>query len=218
MADLGAYSDDDAHHGSSNGDGQYAAEAGDFHAENALAYTCPACQQTFAVESVPENGLLTCPHCGADFFATTEMSDEDRAEARRMELEQQVRDERLVEMRRNTVLLERRSLYRTRTYFIIGMGLCIAWAMQLTFYVARRAIIDGEGLSLRVWLYLAAIVVVLFLSYLCLRRISAINAELAEPVQHEPTEPPDFSTLSDGSQVLDKAAKNLERLGGGPES
>lgn len=192
----------------SNGDGH-------FHPDDpAISFVCPSCNETLEVDAVPQGGLLQCPHCGAEFFATAEESEEDREEARRMELEQQVREERLVEMARNKVLLERRSLFRTRTYFIIGMGLCVAWAMQLTFFSARRAIIEHQGLSLRVCLYLATIVVTLFLSYLCLRRILAINAELAEPVQKEPTKPPEFSTLSDGSQVLEKAARNLEKLGG----
>jgi len=203
-------------------DNGHAGGNGHFHAEPEstpqLSFACPSCQQAVFVDAVPENGLLKCPHCGGEFFATAVESDEDREEIQRLELEQRVREDRLVDLKRNKVLLERRSLYRTRTYFIIGMVLFISWAMQLTFYSARRAIIEGEGLSLRVCLYLAAIVVMIFFAYLCLRKILSINAELAEPVQHEPTAPPDFSTLSDGSQRLDEAARNLERLGGGPRA
>jgi hypothetical protein len=198
-----------------NGNGDTCAEQ--FAEPPDLSFICPTCSLQFAVAEMPENGLLKCPECGAEFFATAEESDEDRAERERMELEQQVKEDRLGDIRHNKVLLERRSLYRTRTYFVIGMGLCIAWSMQLMFFSARRAIIEHQGLSLRVCLYLATIVVMLFLAYLCLRKIYAINAEASKPVQHEITKPPDFSTLSDGSQLLDKAAKNLEKLGGGRE-
>jgi len=201
--------------GHANGNGHFHFErSSDPESAPELSFLCPTCQQAVVVDAVPENGLLQCPHCGAEFFATAVETDEDREEIRRLELEQRVREDRLVDLKRNKVLLERRSLYRTRTYFIIGMVLFISWSMQLTFYAARRAIIESEGLSLRVCLYLAAIVVILYFAYLCLRKILAIHAELAEPVQHEPTKPPDFSTLSDGSQRLDEAAKNLERLGG----
>ncbi len=209
---MSEFRDDPADHAHANGDGDSYADQ--FAGPADLSFICPTCSEQFSVPEVPANGLLQCPSCGAEFFATAEESEEDRAQRREMELEQQVKEDRLGDVRHNKVMLERRSLYRTRTYFVIGFGLCIAWSMQLTFFSARRAIVDHEGLSLRVCLYLATIVVMLFLAYLCLRKVFAINAEAAKPVQHDPSKPPDFSTLSDGSQLLEKTARDLERLAG----
>ena len=178
-----------------------------------VGYACPSCGHDFAVAAPPADGLVTCPACGAEFFATPELSDEDRAEVERMELDQEVRAQRLVGLKRNVVLLERRSLFRTRSYVIVAMGVCVVAALQLTVYTAQRWVFQGVGL--RVSLYLATIGVMLALAWLCLWKIWDLNEEIAKPAQKDPAEPPDFSTLSDGSQVLDAAARNLERLTGG---
>jgi len=174
------------------------------------AFHCPSCNHAISGHTVTANGLVTCPDCGAEFFASAEASEEDRAEAERLELERQVREERLVDLRHNAVLLERRSLFRMRTYIFLALGMCVAIALQLVLFVVNR--LNAGGFSLRVAAYITAIVAMTALSLLCIRKIRELNAELARPVQRDPVRPPDFSTLSDGSQYLDVAARNLERL------
>jgi hypothetical protein len=176
-------------------------------------YTCPGCVHEFAVAELPAGGLLACPACGAEFFAVAEVSAEDRAELDRLELDRQVREQRLVGMKQNVVLLERRSLFRTRSYVILALAVCVVGSMQLTMFAARRFVY--HGLSRRVELYLFAIGVLMVLAWLCVRKIWQLTEELGRPAQKDPVVPPDFSTLSDGSQVRDVAARNLERLTGG---
>jgi hypothetical protein len=171
---------------------------------------CPQCGHEFAVDAVPENGLVTCPDCGAEFFAVIDASDEDRAKAEQLELERQVREERLVDLRHNAVLLERRSLFRTRTYLVLALGVCVAIILQLGLFIFHR--LSVGGITFRVAAYAAAIVGLGALSILCFRKIRELNAELAKPVQRDPVTPPDFSSLSDGSQYLDVVAGNLEKL------
>jgi hypothetical protein len=173
-------------------------------------YTCPTCGGELSVQSVPENGLLACPACGAEFFAATETSEEDREQAERLALDYEVRERHLSDLAANKVLLERRSLFRTRTYFAVGIVFFIGLALQLARYLALRLAVEDFGP--RAAGYVAAIVSALLLAVLCFRKIRELNAELAKPVLAEPTTPPEFSTLSDGSEYLDTAARNLERL------
>jgi DNA-directed RNA polymerase subunit RPC12/RpoP len=176
-----------------------------------LVYACPTCGSEVSVAALPENGLLACPACGAEFFAAADASDEDRELAEQLALDYEVRERHLADLATNQVLLERRSLFRTRTYFAVGIVFFIGLALQLASSLALRLAVESFGAGSAG--YVAATVAALLLAVVCFRKIRELNAELAKPVLAEPATPPDFSTLSDGSEYADTAARNLERLG-----
>jgi transcription elongation factor Elf1 len=179
------------------------------------AFVCPGCGHEFAVadDAMPANGLLSCPSCGGEFFAAAEMSEQDRAELERMEADRREREDRLVDIHENKVLLERRSLARVRTYAIVALVLLVVISIQL----AGRSWLVYERYGVFPMKFQAFVVVSVLcwpLAWLCVRKIRAINAELRKPLLQDPETPPDFSTLSDGSQLVDQDIRNLEKLTG----
>ena len=178
----------------------------------AIEFACPACGHPFEVAAVPEDGLLACPACGAEFFAAADPSDEDRDLADRIAADRQRREQALNDVRIKQVLTERRSLFRTRSYFVVLAGLALVAAVQFAIFSVQR--LRGQGFGPRVAAYLAAVAGLLYATVVCVGRIRFYNRELAEPVTKEPAVEPDFSTLSDGSQRVAEAAANLERLSG----
>jgi len=96
----------------------------------------------------------------------------------------------------------RRAAIRSRSYCIIGAAVCAVGAIQLVvmmvklapFHDARHwAMMAGEAL-----LALGA----LWGCFELMRRGWALHRELQKTMLEEPTQPPDFSTLSDGSQQV----------------
>ena len=178
-----------------------------------LVFACPACGHAFASDTAaPSNGVLTCPACGAEFFAAADPTDEDRELAERMEADLRRREQALNGVRIRQVLTERRSLFRTRSYFVVLACLAVVAAVQLGIYSLQRLRTDGAGL--RAAAYLAAAAGLLYAARACAGRVRLYTRELGRPALDEPTAEPDFSTLSDGSQRVAEAAANLERLSG----
>ena len=187
--------------------------ADDDAAPVALSFTCPSCGHAFEPAAVPAEGLLTCPACAAQFFGTAEVSDEDRAAEEQIRLEYEARARRIGDLHRNKVLIERRHQFRTRTYVVLGAAALVITAWQLCAFAAARNRATGS-LGVRGAVYLALAVVAVGFLWPCVRKIRAMNRALATPVLTDPETPPDFSTLSDGSQLIDEEVKNLERLSG----
>ena len=111
-------------------------------------------------------------------------------------------DAELSGLRIRQVTSLRRGAFRSRSYCIIGAAACLVCAIQLVvmmvklarFHDARHwAMIGGEAL-----LALSAVWGCLALT----RRAIAFHRELQKPMLEDPTTPPDFSTLSDGSQQV----------------
>jgi hypothetical protein len=100
-------------------------------------------------------------------------------------------------MRIRQVSALRRGAYRTRSWLLIGAIACGAGAAQLIF-LAVRAHRNGHGTVLTGDL-LVAFVALLAAPYF-LRRAMQVNREIRQSAIEEPSTPPDFSTLSDGSQ------------------
>jgi hypothetical protein len=98
----------------------------------------------------------------------------------------------------------RRSLYRSRAYAVIAAIACAAAAAQCAWLALRHVRALGWGVrpTVLVVLMVAAGAGALFFA----RRASSLNREAAATVLPEPTTPPDFSALNDGSQ----RARNLD--------
>ena len=98
----------------------------------------------------------------------------------------------------------RRSLYRSRAYAVIGALACAAGAVQCAWLVIRQ--MRGAGFDSRAAALLLLLNVTIVAALLLARRAAALYREAVSTVLPEPRTPPDFSTLSDGSQ----RARNLE--------
>lgn len=157
----------------------------------------------------------TSPATGDDSAADPVVRDDTPENERleqelRREVEQRTREAQINDVRVKQVLTERRSLYRTRSYFVaLGVTAAVA-AAQLGIWCYGRLL--RGGIDLFAAGYAVAIAGMIAGVIFSVRRIRHYNAELAIPVQTDPVEPPDFSTLSDGSQRIDSAAENLQRL------
>jgi len=100
----------------------------------------------------------------------------------------------------------RRGAYRTRSYCFIGLGLCAVAAVQLSIMAVRH--VRALGWEWRPLGYLCGVAAAMMAGSFLLRQVAALNRELRRPAVTEPEAPPDFSTLSDGSQRW----KNLEDM------
>jgi hypothetical protein len=99
---------------------------------------------------------------------------------------------------------ERRALNRTASYFIVSAGVCVVAIGQLTWMATQH--VRALGWTPRPIGYLLFIVLALWGAWNFGRRAAALHREAKASVLPEPTTPPDFSTLDDGS----KHWKNLE--------
>jgi hypothetical protein len=103
----------------------------------------------------------------------------------------------------------RRAAYRTRSYCVIAVGGCIGGAAQFAFFAVRR-LRHGPGLFdiLIAVAYFLAAAVLLGLARHFVRLAAGFHREAKTSTLPQPTAPPDFSQLQDGSQI----AKNLEDM------
>src|SRR5436305_3569382 len=94
----------------------------------------------------------------------------------------------------------RRGAYKSRSYCIVGAAACLVGAIQLCVMMVRLARLGG---SMRWAMIAGEALLALGALWGCAgltRRAVAFHRELQKPMLEEPTSPPDFSTLSDGSQ------------------
>jgi hypothetical protein len=100
---------------------------------------------------------------------------------------------------------ERRAAYRARSHCIIGAAACFVLELQLVWMLWRRS---STAFGPWAFAYYATAVLaaagVLYFS----RRAMQLHREANRRVLDEPVTPPDFSTLSDGSQRW----KNLDDI------
>jgi hypothetical protein len=100
----------------------------------------------------------------------------------------------------------RRALLRVRSWCVVATLVCAVAVVQLAWLIVQR--VRGQGWFWEPILYAALIPVAAFWAISFARRAVAATRELRRSVQHDPDMPPDFSTLSDGSQQW----KNLEGM------
>jgi hypothetical protein len=93
----------------------------------------------------------------------------------------------------------RRATIRSRSYLIIGAVLCGIATLQLC-YLARR---DGWATP-RAAAYVVLAIGAGFGCIDLLRKARRLGKELKRPILPETQSPPDFSTLQDGSQRVDR--------------
>jgi hypothetical protein len=112
-------------------------------------------------------------------------------------------DAELSGLRIRQVTSLRRGAFRSRSYCIIGAAACAVCAIQLVVMMVKLArfrdarhwaMIGGEALLALGALWGCVVLV---------QRAIVFHRELRRPMLDEPTTPPDFSMLSDGSQQVE---------------
>lgn len=131
--------------------------------------------------------------------------DADAEAVAQLEARQQAEREHLNQRHIKAVTLEKRAIYRKRTYMLVLGVACIVGILQACWLAIGEA--RGER-----WLRVASLLTIAIGLSLApswfFRRAREYRIEAERTSLPEPETPPDFSTLSDGSQF----AKNLENL------
>ncbi|HEY7090362.1 MAG TPA: hypothetical protein VH518_19860 [Tepidisphaeraceae bacterium] len=162
-------------------------------AAGARAYTCPHCQQIVEIAEIPEGGIVECPQCHNEFSIPDSPTELPSAST-----------EELDGLRIRQLSALRRGAYRTRSYAIIAAGASGVLAVQLLWMAFRH--VRALGWGLRPIGYLLFVPPAIWGAWYFLTRAVAAHREAHQTSLTAPAQPPDFSTLSDGSQH----AKNLE--------
>ena len=103
----------------------------------------------------------------------------------------------------------RRAAYRTRSYCFIAIGGCLVGAADLIFYGIERLRRQplSSGILIAIAYFLAAAALLILTRYF-IRLAVRFHRESKKSILEQPTTPPDFSQLQDGSQI----ARNLEDM------
>jgi DNA-directed RNA polymerase subunit RPC12/RpoP len=150
---------------------------------------CPACEERFLIPA--ENGSTVIPE-------DPEPTDEEREAKAESELDG---------LRMRHVVVVRRAAMRSRTYAIIGAAGCLLGVAKLAIMTWKET---RGGTAWGLWpvTYVGVAIAALFGAAYFLRRAAHWQRESLAGKIPDPETPPDFSTLSDGSQH----ARNLEDL------
>ena len=168
-------------------------------------YVCPHCGQSLANPD-PRQPVLNCPNCGQAVSVATEDAPPTAASEIQPALGIETpADDELSGLRIRQISDLRRGAVRTRSWLLIGAIVCAVGAIQLLFLAASGY---RSGLRLSPLGDLAASVLAVILCIYFSTRALAAHRELKQSHLEEPPVPPDFSTLSDGSQH----SANLERM------
>lgn len=167
-------------------------------------YTCPHCSATVAIDPNQRGPFVICPECGVE-FAISRLPEEDDPEARaRAEDELAARERELDAMRIRQLSTSRRAAIRAQGYWMVGICGCIGGLLLIVFDAVKYAQSKGAA-RLSVFFVVRSVVGGVGLIWGAIyffRRWRLVGAELRKSALVEPTTPPDFSTLSDGTQQV----------------
>jgi hypothetical protein len=177
---------------------------------NELESACPHCGQgvAFTASDTPET--LICPHCQAEFVVPALDGATDVAEPDESETDvgrADVTDEMISAIRVRQLSAERRATYRAGSYCVIAAGVCAVTIAQLAWMIIQHIKTRGGwGIQCTGYLLFIALAAYAFLFFLL--RARQFHREAKHSSLVEPSQPPDFSTLDDGS----KRVTNLEEV------
>lgn len=179
--------------------------------------TCPGCSEPFDPDAEApdklDDGSISCPFCSTRFIpAPALMPDQEgdfiiEDDSPPPAEEPATPDEK--EISRNKVRqlsALRRGAYRTRSYCTVVTVFLLVAAAKLTVLTVHR--VKSEGWQPRAMAYTCFAIAAVMIAVYFARRVIDLTRELRRPVLNDPETPPDFSTLSDGSQYW----KRLEEL------
>jgi hypothetical protein len=174
----------------------------------AQTFACPDCGEPIQAAPGPVPRLLDCPACEERFLipaldgSTDLPTDPEPTEAEHAARAQSELDG----LRMRHMVVTRRTAIRSRTYAILGAALCVMGAVKLVMMTVQDIRAAGWGRWPAAFM-IGAIACCCGMAYF-LGRAAHWQRESRAEKMPEPETPPDFSTLSDGSQY----AKNLENL------
>jgi hypothetical protein len=154
---------------------------------------CPSCGGTNV--TVRPHGIAHCNDCGGELLVQTEES-ESSENAGTLDYRT---EEELSELHIRNISNLRRGAYRERSYWIIGAALCLVAAvklLQIAWAAWRRDLKLGLAGDV------AGAVAAAMIFFIAIRRITELTHEIRRSRLAEPTQPPDFSHLGDGSQRI----------------
>ena len=146
---------------------------------------CASCGQEIAPD---ENGAMPtqCPHCH-ELLVINDQQPEDVEYTR-------VQEEEIDGLKVRQILRDRWALLRGRTYVIVAALASLVLAVQLSWKSWKK----------REPTYAFGAAALLVVAWEMGTRARRMTRELTQPLQTDPTSPPDFQGLSDGSQYADK--------------
>jgi hypothetical protein len=101
----------------------------------------------------------------------------------------------------------RRATIRSRSWYLIGTVVGFVAAAELVFKIVQN-FRYGYGSGLLTATFALCAIASGVIAVFFFRRCVELHREIQTPILHDPPTPPDFSTLSDGSQRW----KNLEEM------
>lgn len=195
--------------------------------ETPTVFECPRCATPVEAIVGPEAQVITCPNCqehvvipSAD--GSTELEEEKVAEQYRQEKESE-----LDSLRMRQIIAMRRAAVRSRTYWLLGLLLCATGIIEMARLIIVHVFMNHEGWHRKTTGYAVAIGALVLGASHCIGRAKhwqkESRAELptgkcancgydlysrddrcprcSTLTPPRPVSAPDFSTLSDGSQV-----------------
>ena len=172
-----------------------------------LLYECPHCSQPVEIGENASEPFIHCLYCGNQFAVASSESADQEYESREADARAAESESALDGARIHQLTSLRRGAIRARTYLHIGWVVCATGGVQLTLKAMQRVRYEHVWDS-RTFAFGIFSVVCFMISLYFLKRALEIGRELKTPLLEEPTTPPDFSTLSDGSQH----ARNLDDI------
>jgi hypothetical protein len=167
--------------------------------ESAMRVVCPHCGLELEVGPAEGERAVECPACGGEFVVPGPDGVPEYESAERPEPE-------LDALRVRQIVMARRAAIRGRTYMLLGAMLCAVGLAKLVTMIVPAVRQEGwsrYAIGCGIFAVLAAMGAIY-----CLRRAAELNKESKSTPLPESATPPDFTTLSDGSQHV----RNLEAL------
>ncbi|MBC8108464.1 MAG: hypothetical protein H7Z14_17900 [Anaerolineae bacterium] len=155
-------------------------------------FVCPICGGTLLIAPCAVEQITACPLCHEDMTIPA-MLDADDADLSAGEPD----DDELNALRIQQRSTLRRAVYRSRSYAIIAAIVCVVASVQLAQFAYRAIRANSAGWAVA---YLFAMIGGAIGAVYFYRRAVAFNQEAKRPELSAPAQPPDFSSLNDGSQ------------------
>lgn len=173
-------------------------------------FVCPGCNEEVQAERLDTAYHTACPYCSEQMLIPAIDGSTDLPEER-MRVQKSIAQDELDGLRIRSLMLARRASIRARTYSLLAVAGCL----YLAYLAGDRVVVSFEkkqGMALTVFWIVCAVAGVGYAVQMFLRA-RRYQKDSRESLLEEPTEPPDFTPLSDGSQYT----KNLERVDDGHE-
>jgi hypothetical protein len=163
-----------------------------------LRLHCPGCDEEVDIAADSHGQLVRCPYCNTDFFASAEQSHLDVVDDTPQPMEVPSEEAAFDKHRVAMLVALRLGAIRARSWWVIGLFLSIMAILD----ALRRAALYAEVLHhWGIWPTIDILIALLAVRWAvhCWRRARELKREIDHSAIPDPVTPPDFSTLSDGT-------------------